>query len=82
MRATFQLEEESRNELEKEKEQVAKEVIKEHLLRIVETEEAIKEATRLHCEAKLKYAELISDNNLLMKLCLKKVSTQPIKTKN
>jgi len=80
MRAAFQLEEESRNELEKEKEQVAKEVIREHLLRVVETEEAIKEATRLHGEAKLKYSELISDNNLLLKLCLKRISAQPIKS--
>jgi DNA anti-recombination protein RmuC len=73
------LEREAKSEIESEKEQTIKEVIKELLLDIQKTEEEIKDAQQRLKDMKKKYDETMLDNNLLMKLCLKKVVTQPIK---
>lgn len=73
------LEREAKSEIESEKEQTIKEVIKEFLLDIQKTEEEIKDAQQRLKDMKKKYDETMLDNNLLMKLCLKKVVTQPIK---
>ena len=76
------LEREAKSEIESEKEQTIKEVIKEFLLDIQKTEEEIKDAQQRLKDMKKKYDETMLDNNILMKLCLKKVATQPIKTKD
>jgi len=73
------LEREAKSEIESEKEQTIKEVIKELLLDIQKTEEEIKDAQQRLKDAKKKYDETMLDNNILMKLCLKRVTSQPIK---
>ena len=75
------LEREAKSEIESEKEQTIKEVIKELLLDIQKMEDEIKDAQQRLKDAKKKYDDAILDHNLLMKLCLKKVTTQPIKSK-
>ena len=82
MKATEILQKEAETEIEKEKEQTVREVIKEHLLKIEKAEKDIEEAGERYLEAKKRYDDILNDHNLLMKLCLQKVSTQPIKSKD
>jgi hypothetical protein len=81
MRSINDLKADADRELEQEKDQIAKEVIKDLLIRVNETEEAVEEAKRLHEDAKKKYSEVTSNYNLLMKLCLEKTHSHPISPK-
>jgi len=81
MKSTTILQNEAEALVEYEKELTVKEILKEHILRIQETAAEIEEAKERHEDAKKKYEEILKNQNLLMKLCLKKVSTQPVQSK-
>lgn len=82
MKSIITLQKEAEALVEYEKELTVKEILKEHILRIQETASEIEEAKERHEDAKKKYEEILKNQNLLLKLCLKKVSSQPIKTKD
>jgi hypothetical protein len=77
---TLQLDAET--EIEKEKEQTIKEVFKELLVNIHKSEEEIKEAKQHYEDAIKTFADARTDKNVLMKLCLKKVVSHPVKAKD
>jgi hypothetical protein len=82
MKSTTTLQNEAEALVEYEKELTVKEILKEHIFRIQETAAGIEEAKERHEDAKKKYEEILKNNNLLLKLCLKKVVTQQIKSKD
>jgi hypothetical protein len=82
LKATETLQMEAEAEIETEKEQTIKEVFKDLLLDIQKAGNEFGEAKQRHEDAVRKYADARTDHNFLMKLCLQKVTTHPIKTKD
>jgi len=82
MKATEALRKEAEDLVEYEKELTIKEVLKEHIRRIEETEAEIETAKEKHEIAKRTYKEILTNHNLLMKLCLQRIASQPTKQKD
>ena len=81
MKTTEALRKEAEDLVEYEKELTIKEVLKEHIRRIEETEAEITASIERHEEAKKKYEEILKNRNLLLKICLQKAASQPNKPK-
>lgn len=77
MKTTETLQKEAEDLVEYEKELTIKEVLKEHIRSIEETEANIETAKERHEEAKKKYEDILKNRNLLLKLCLQKTASQP-----